>query len=164
MSAAHQVPNSGSAPAPNGGKSPALADAKTSLNKTQMDAIVKFNSKIKLLATDMRSKFPNDATVARAHKRVMLATDTVPQFIIDAIGEYLISYEKQIHARDEKFFLANNFDAEIKAGVVQEKIDLVLYIMPRVKDVYLKLGAPQRAGYMTLVDEMLGAYLDYKLG
>ena len=58
-------------------------------------AIINFNKKIKLLSKEITQRFPNDAIAFRTQKQIILAIDTYPTCIIDAVGEYLYSYRNK---------------------------------------------------------------------
>lgn len=120
-----------------------------------------FNRKTKLLITDLARRHPNDAVIARAQKRVNTAIDVSPLYVIDTMGGYLNKYAVQIYARDADFFVDNDYDAEIKQGVKQEKLDLVLYIMPKVKDAWRTLKLDAQKKYFDAVVELLSDYTDY---
>jgi Zn-dependent M32 family carboxypeptidase len=126
-------------------------------------AIDKFNRIVKILATSLGKQFPEDATVARAQKRINLAIDVDPIFILKNVGSYLIKYHKEISANDEKFFLENDYDAELRAGIKEEKVTEVKIIMPKIKEAWKTLSDKDKDAYKKHVNDMLDLYLEYKL-
>ena len=87
--------------------------------------IENFNRSLKFLTKDLSKRYPNDAIVFRIQKRIMAAIAIDPLFVINAVGPYLYGYRDQIYAFDERFFLENAFDVELKSAVNQEKVDMV---------------------------------------
>jgi len=127
----------------------------------------RFNHNIKVLVRDLARRFPKDPLIDRAHKRVATAVDLSPLFVIDLVGPYLFSYRSQIlGGRPEdvdQFFAENTFDAEIRASVDQDRVDLVTYILPKAKECARGFPAEQKRQYLELVAEMLDDYLEYRV-
>ena len=125
-----------------------------------------FTHSLKTLARDLVVRCPNDATIYRAEKRIMTGIAVDPLYVINAVGPYLLRYQKEIYSSDadatEKFFLENTFDAELKASVDQEKAELVSYIIPRAKAVARTMNAAEKQGYMELVVQLLDDYIEFK--
>jgi hypothetical protein len=126
-----------------------------------------FNRDLKILTRDVTERYPDDATIKRAEKRIMLVVDTDPLYVIDLVGAYLLSYKDQIYALEsgnqgaEEFFLESSYDSEIRAGVDKEKVDLVSYIMPKMKECVRTLAEDEKADYKRRVVSLLDNYVEY---
>jgi len=123
--------------------------------------VEEFNSILKKLTCDLVIRYPNDATIARAKKRIMLAIDIDPVFIITNVGPYLFKYKDEIYAEDSEFFMENDYDADLKASADAESADLSAYIIPKVKMSWRESGPAEQAAYLSIVQNLLDAYLDY---
>jgi hypothetical protein len=129
-----------------------------------IEFVESFNHNLKVLARDLAKQFPNDAMVFRAQKRAMTVIAVDPLFVIDAVGPYLYSYREQIYNLDENaeaFFLENDFDAELKASVNQEKADMVSYLIPKAKECARALPPNEKEEYKALVVSLLDDYIEY---
>ena len=93
----------------------------------------------------------------------MLAINANPPFVMGAVGPYLYDYRTKIYAGDEGFFLENEYDAEIKAGVNEEKVELTKYIIPKIKEAWKKLTTEERKDYKSTVSTLLDDYVDYRI-
>jgi hypothetical protein len=130
------------------------------------EAAERFNHSIKTLAAEMASIYRDDERVCRAHKRINLAVDVAPCDVIESVGPYLLKYGKEIYAMSvsgggETFFLDKSFDAELSASRNREKVDLVGYLIPRVKEHVRGLSPAGREPYRAIVAALLDNYLDY---
>jgi hypothetical protein len=123
--------------------------------------VEEFNRVLKKMTCDLVVRYPTDATIGRAKKRILLAIDIEPIFIIDEVGPYLYRYREGIYAGDADFFIENDYDAELKESVNAEKADLVSYIIPKVKTAWGEAGADQREAYKVAVQDLLDVYLEY---
>lgn len=125
-----------------------------------------FNSKIRILARDLAQQYPNDATIGRAQKRTNTVTALSPLFVIDSVGPYLYRYRDKIYSLEKdnsavEFFMENTYDTELKAGVNTEKVDLVMYIIPKAKESARALPPGAMADYTRLVVDLLDIYIEY---
>jgi hypothetical protein len=123
-----------------------------------------FNHSLKVLARDLAKRYPTDAVVFRAQKRVMTVIAVDPLFVINTVGPYLYSYREQIYNLDDKaeaFFLENDYDAELKASVNEEKADMVSYLIPKAKECVRTLPPDEREEYKELIVSMLDAYIEH---
>lgn len=123
-----------------------------------------FNRKIRLLVADIMKRCPGDPVIARIQKRVALAIDHSPLFIIELAGAYLYRYQEKIYARDDAFFLENDYDRELKETANKERADAAQYLLPRVKECARTLTPAEKARYMDLVIEMLDDYVEFAAG
>lgn len=128
---------------------------------TLVPYVEEFNSILKKMTCELVVRYPTDATIDRAKKRILLAMDMDPIFIIDAVGPYLYRYREGIYAGDADFFIENDYDAELKKSVNAEKADLVSYIIPKVKGAWKVSDAGQREAYKVTVQALLDVYLEY---
>lgn len=126
-----------------------------------------FNRDLKILVQDVAARYPHDANIYRARQRVMTVISMDPLYVIDLVGKYLFTYKEQVYALEtsgaeaEKFFLDSSYDAELRAAVNQEKIDLVNYIMPKLKECVRALEADEKEDYKKRVVSLLDNYIEY---
>ena len=126
-----------------------------------IEYVESFNHTLKVLARDLAKRYPNDAMVFRAHKRSTTVIAVNPLLVIDTVGPYLYSYREQIYNLDEAFFLENDFDAELKASVDQDKADMVSYLIPKAKECARTLPPNEKEEYKALVVSLLDDYIEY---
>ena len=123
-----------------------------------------FNHALKVLARDLAKRYPTDAMVFRAQKRITTIIAVDPLLVIDTVGPYLYSDREQIYNLDEQaesFFLENDFDAELKASVDHEKADMVSYLIPKAKECARTLPPAEKEEYKSLVVSLLDDYIEY---
>lgn len=132
-----------------------------SRNRAEAEQVESFNGVLKALACDLVVRYPTDPKIDRAKKRIMLAIDTWPVWIIDTIGPILYGYRDAIYAADETFFLQNSFDAEFEGSVDMEKVDYVTYIIPKVKGAWAEANPSDKDAYKEKVLDLLDAYVEY---
>lgn len=131
---------------------------------TYIEYVENFNRTLKVLTRDLGQRYPLDAKVARAQKRIMSAIAIDPLFVINAVGPYLYSYRDQIYKLNEgseSFFLENTFDTELKEGIDAEKVDLVSYIIPKAKECMRTLPPKEMQQYKDLVIALLDDYIEF---
>jgi len=134
-----------------------------------VDYVEQFNHNLKVLTRDLARRYPADAMVYRAEKRVMGVVDLDPLFVIEAVGPYLYQYREQIYALTDKskvgaieaFFMENTFDSELKTSVNQEKADMVSYIIPKAKECARSLQPADKQQYIDIVVALLDDYIEY---
>ena len=155
-------PTANPAPAPPGaGAAPPPSPEAAPPAGTLVSYVEEFNSILKKLTCELAIRYPNDATIDRAKKRIHLAMDIDPTFIIDEVGPYLYPYREEIYAGDADFFIENDYDAELKQSVDTEKAGLTAYIIPKVKTAWGESDADQQEAYMVTVQALLDIYLEY---
>jgi hypothetical protein len=124
-----------------------------------------FNHNLKLITRDLSKRFPNDAKVHRAQKRIMTVINIYPLYVIESVGPYLYSYREQIYNLDANgnlvFFLDKNYAEELNEVADDEKIDMITFIMPKVKSIARTLAAEEQAQYKDIVVAMLDDYVEY---
>ena len=120
-----------------------------------------FNSILKKLTCDLVVRYPADAKIDRAKKRIMLAIDIDPILILDMVGPYLYKFRDGIYAGDADFFIENDYDAELRESVDADKADITAYIIPKVKTAWGDSGPVDRAAYTETVQALLDAYIEY---
>jgi hypothetical protein len=139
----------------------APAPAATPPTGTLVTIIGDFNRIMKKMVCDLVILYPQDATIDRAKKRVLLAIDLYPICIIEAVGPYLFAYKEGVYAGDTDFFLENDYDLELAEAVNTDKADLVHYIIPKIKTSWRESDAPRREAYKESTQTLLDIYLDF---
>ena len=124
-----------------------------------------FCQTIKIIATDLTRRFPNDPMVYRAHKRIITIIGLDPKMVIDVCGPYLYEYRDKIYADDvdesSSFFVENDYDREIKNSSGGEKLELAQYIIPKMKECALTLPLDEKQQYKDLSVNLLDDYIEY---
>jgi hypothetical protein len=130
-----------------------------------VDYILEFNSNLRALTLKLTLKFPDDPDMTRAQKRVLLAVRDFPEWVVSDVGMHMYKYRKQIIAGDTSFFLENDYDGELRQAAAEdpEKAKLTALIIPRLKAAWKKAGAPERAELKLKAENLLYAYIDYRL-
>ena len=144
---------------------PVTMDARTR-NAEVMEHVNIFAQNIKILARELLKVYPGDAMMWRAQKRTATITALDPVFVIESVGPYLYKYREQIYAMldngsADSFFLENTFDSELTESVVQEKTDMVSYIIPKVKMHVRILPTAEKQVYIEMIIDMLDSYVGY---
>ena len=131
----------------------------------KVEHINEFNRKLKLLTLNLYKNFPDDPNIFRIKQRIMTVIDIEPCFVIKIVGPYLYSYRDQIfNLNDEKtesLFLENSFDSEIKAGTNEKKVELVTYLIPKVKECIKLLENEEKKDYKQLIIDLLDEYIEF---
>jgi hypothetical protein len=131
-------------------------------SKEWIGAVNNFNSTLKQLTNDLVRRFPNDAAIVRAKKRIMLAISADPIYIIkDVVGPILYTYRKEIFSGNDAFFMANTYKEHFETGENKDNIDLSAYIIPKVKEAWKVSTKGVRDQYKETVQDLLDDYLDY---
>jgi hypothetical protein len=131
--------------------------------------VEEFNRGLRAITMALARQCPHDPMVYRAKQRVMTVLDLDPLYVIREVGPYLYSYRGQIYAAGqpgqlaavETFFMANSFDAELKASVDMEKADLVAYIIPRVKDYARTVPDAEKHQWARQIIALLDNYVEF---
>lgn len=126
--------------------------------------IESFSHHLKVLTRDLAKRYPSDAMVFRVQKRIITGVAINPVYVINIVGPYLYKYREQIYNLDanaEAFFLENDFDAELKECVNQDKVDMISYLIPKVKECARGLPPDDKKEYFALVTAMLDDYIEY---
>lgn len=149
------------APAPPAAGPPGAAADAAPPQGTLATYVEEFNRILKKMACELAIRYPSDASIDRAKKRILLAIHADPFSIIGAVGPYLFKYREGIYAGAADFFIENDYDAELKQSVNAEKADLASYIIPKVKTAWTESDADQREAYKATVQGLLDVYLEY---
>lgn len=128
---------------------------------TAIEAINAFNRGAKLLVTDLKKRNPTDTVVWQAHSRAMIVIEHNPAFVMMTMGPHLFKYRDDIYAGNEKFFIDNSYQDELKAGEKEEKVEMVKYLIPKIKEAWKKLSDKEKNNYKEAVGGLLDSYLDY---
>lgn len=129
-----------------------------------MQYVESFNHKLKILTRDLAKRYPTDAKIARAQKRIMTVVAFDPILVIKNVGPYLYKYREQIyglHEGGEAFFMENTFDTELKTSVDQNKADMVAYIIPKAKESASSLPPDEKEQFKSMIIELLDDYIEY---
>ena len=130
-------------------------------------AIINFNKKIKLLSKEITQRFPNDAIAFRTQKQIILAIDTYPTCIIDAVGEYLYSYRNKILDKPTEdvilFFNQLDYKEQLKNSEIDEKEKSISYFIPKIKDVINNMKPQEKKQYILLITDLIYDFIDYKI-
>jgi hypothetical protein len=140
-----------------------IGETRSAIGETRsaIDCVNSFNRRTKLLAVDLSQRHKSDVLIWRAKERAMTVINYNPTFVMEIVGEYLFQYRDKIYEGDESFFLENDYDAELKAGVKEEKVDQSRYIIPKVKETWKTLTDKDKESYWALVNGLLDDYVDY---
>lgn len=130
-----------------------------------VDLVNNFNRSIKKMVNEMSSRFKGDHIVVRAKKLVSLATDQAPVWVVGEMGMHLFKYYKQIAAKDESFFLENNYDKEMAKTMETnpEAGKLSAHLMPMVKKTWIDLDKEDQDDYYKRIYGLLVSYIEYKI-
>jgi hypothetical protein len=126
-----------------------------------IDHVERFNHTLKVVTRDLALRFPNDAVIFRAQRRVMTVIGVNPVFVIETAGPYLYKYRAQMYGNDEEFFLDNSYDTELKEDGVQERVDMVSYIIPKAKECARGLAPAEKEEYKQMIISLLDDYIEY---
>lgn len=120
-----------------------------------------FNRNIRILSRELTKKYPSDAIIARAHKRVNTIVQAAPCAAIELAGPYLLKYRDQIYSPGaEAFFLEKSFDDDL-SNLSRDENTLVAYIIPKTKECARTLPKEEKEQYKQLVIELLDSYIFY---
>jgi hypothetical protein len=125
-----------------------------------------FVSTLRTLTADLVRRRPEDATIWRANRRILTGISVDPLAVVRAVGPYLFKYREQIYNFDEDveaFFLENDYDDELMAGVERDKVDLAAYIIPVVKQIARDLPREDKQPYVDAVVELLDVYIELEV-
>jgi len=145
-----------------------MASVKSSAQDSYIENINAFNSNMKFVGLDLKSRYPNDPLIYRAHKRLMFAIGWDPLCVIKAVGPYLYNHRTQVYAMateqgSEDFFIENSYDDEIDASSKEdgEKFEMVKHIFPRVKQCAKNFSTEELNQYKQLVIDLLDDYVEF---
>jgi len=139
-----------------------LGAAKTRLSKKALSKADAFNSSIRTLVTKLGELYPDDPMVYRIKKRINLALEVDPLFIVNISGPQLLRYSDQIYAKDVIFFMASDYDTEIKESVDTGRLEAANYLIPKVKQGVMSLEESERKKYMDIIIDMLDNYVEFE--
>jgi hypothetical protein len=129
--------------------------------KTQNDYLTEFNRQINLLVNELVRLFPEDPKIDRAKKRINLASREFPDSIIKIVGPVLYGYQEQLYSGEKTFFLDRDYDERVRTNKDAEKVDLSLYIIPKVKEHLRRLGTEEQDEYLKRVVNILDLYVEW---
>lgn len=137
------------------------------LTAQQIAIINAFNGKLKLLMADLAGRVPGDAVVARAQKRLLLASDGCPIDVFTIAGQALLKYWEVIFSDDDrerqKFFQggASAFQSDLDVAEDATKRDAAEHIIPKIQEIALKSDKGTQDKYLDEVRELLDMYGEY---
>jgi len=124
-----------------------------------------FNRGLKILTRDLAKKYPTDATIGRAQKRVVAAISAMPIYVIETAGAFLYKYRTHVYNLDkaaEDFIMGSTFQDDIDESDDAENADLLTYIIPRAKKHAMSLPPKARDEYGEIIKNLLDNYIEYK--
>ena len=134
----------------------------SSRSENSLPAIIgRFISRTRILVRTLSESFPDDATVARAVARGRFACEHAPVVVVKNLGYYIFKYRDQVLAHDLNFFIQTTYDTDLMESVTRDKIDFVQYLIPRVKNVIVRLDHEAQMEFADIILDMLDEYLKY---
>lgn len=137
------------------------AQARPAHLKSKLDHLHDFNRAINSLSTHLVTTFPDDPLIFRTQKRIATATNELPEVVLGEVGPILYKYREQIYSGDLRFFLENEYEDHYANAVNQEKVDLCLYIIPKIKEAVRSLGPEDVKNYHKRITALLDSYVEY---
>ena len=125
------------------------------------DYLESFLRSIKQLTVALSRMSPDDATIWRVKERVISACDLFPVTVLQDVGAYLYKFRKQIYDNDEKFFIDRAYDDELSKSEDSTKAESLKYLIPKIKEMWLKMNKIDRKELMSQVAKLLDDYLEY---
>ena len=130
--------------------------------KTKPQLMEEFCKSMKLLAGDLKRRFPNDVTANTINRKISVAVDHAPERILRAVGKYLVKYNEEILSANYDFFLKSTFDDDFpKDREMDEKERLCMYTIELVKKHWNNLNDGEKESYHNIVKELLFCYCDF---
>ena len=122
------------------------------------NAIAEFNTALRMIIRTVAKGFPSDPDVEQANRRSLVAIDIDPVIGIKLVGEYMYHFRDQILVRDETFFIANDYETQLRAGTDENQVTLVAKLIPKLKIFIRTLGPEERDDYWDIIIDMLRYY------
>jgi hypothetical protein len=135
-----------------------------SLKNMSKDALIEmFCQNVRILTNNVCKKYPNDMKMVRIRDRIMLGASEMKMEMMTIIGDYLKKpeYAQKIFEEDIGFFLDNDYTEDVATGVIQERIDLVNELLPRIRELCKSMPKKEQMSYMGRVRQMLETYMAY---
>lgn len=128
--------------------------------------IESFIHTLKVITRDLSQKFPNDAKIIRIKKRIFLAVEHDPIFIMNSVGSLLYKYKDQIYDTTgtiETFFLNKDYSEDVSSinNPDDEKIEMINYLIPKIKEYASQLSLPDKDQYGDFIINLLDNYIEY---
>jgi hypothetical protein len=122
-----------------------------------------FCQNVRILTNNVCKKYPNDMKMVRIRDRIMLGASEMKMEMMTIIGDYLKKpeYAQKIFEEDIGFFLDNDYTEDVATGVIQERIDLVNELLPRIRELCKSMPKKEQMSYMGRVRQMLETYMAY---
>jgi hypothetical protein len=127
-----------------------------------------FNRRLKLLMVELARLRPNDASIARTQKRLVLASDQCPELVLDWTGQTLFRYNESIYSDDpkvwEKFFTPGDtslFEDSLgrsKNSADRSDAEKIIY---EVQTLVSKFDQAKKVEYIETVRILLDYYLEW---
>ena len=117
---------------------------------------------MKVLFAQLAATFPHDVMMARMRKKLYLASDFSPIYMLEEVGQALYGYREQIYAADEDFFLVQGFQdeldyLELPSDYKRWAVDLI----GKVKHAYQASDPHTRETLIDSAQALLDIYLEY---
>jgi len=135
-----------------------------------IEYVNRFNRNIKLLTIDLANRYPTDATVYHANRRIIAAVNYSPLLVVDEAGPYLYRYRKEVFALEqqgpaaeaaEKAFMENSYTEELQSAKDRELANMSAYIINLAKATITKLEPKKKQEYKKIVIALLDDYIEY---
>ena len=125
--------------------------------------VLEFNTHAKQLGLDLIRRFPNDPKVAAIHRRVKIATETLPDFVIQVAGEQLAVYVDTIFSDDPRewarFFEDETvFEEQISSAETPENEEAARYLVPKIQALAKEESMDVKREYIEKIRAMIDLY------
>lgn len=147
----------------NKAKSLSIVDeSKIIKQKTKPELMQDFCKYMKLLAGDLKRKFPTDNICFTIYRKITVAVDHLPERILRAVGKYLVKYSEQIESANYDFFLKSTFGDDFPEDrEMDEKEKLCMYTIELVKQHWSSLDDKEKKDYHKITLQLLYCYCDF---
>lgn len=122
------------------------------------------NRSLKKIITSLAQLYPGDAKISRLKKRIALLVDTWPVWVVEEVGGFLYKHRETVYAEDDRFFIERDYAEEIRGArrdFGRESAEGFLYVIPKVKEAWGRLAAPEKDFYRGAIVGLLDDYIEY---
>ena len=126
---------------------------------TEVQTINKFNSMVRVLMNEIIKKYSDDPILSYSQKRINLAINELPTYIIDIMGNFLFEHRTKIIDEDIDFFTQSDFAEDIKKSV---NVDDTKYVINKMRQHISTLNHDDIQSYWEVFQDLLALYVSYK--